>query len=37
MGVQAKLPTPNVPTGHFPNKPLPSAGTLPGSRVLSAA
>ncbi|CAD7685899.1 unnamed protein product [Nyctereutes procyonoides] len=26
-GIQA--PTPRVPTGHFANKPLPSAGTIP--------
>lgn len=27
--IQAKLPMPGIPTGHFPNKPLPSAGTVP--------
>lgn len=29
VGIQAKLPTPSIPTGHFSNKPLPSAGTVP--------
>lgn len=28
-GDSGKTPLPGIPTGHFPNKPLPSAGTVP--------